>query len=89
MTTVSFTLCLYSCYASPALPVPEFKRFLSHLEVGEPEAELIIASDFNTHTAFWGDSLTDRRGECLCEFTDSLGLNLFNGGKEPAFFGKG
>jgi len=88
--TVGDVLRLYSCYVLPALPVAGYERFLSHLKVSMTvhrgaEVELIIAGDFNNHSALWGD----RPCEYLCTFAEFLGLNLVNGRGSQLSSGKG
>ena len=92
--TVGGSLRVYSCYARPPLSAAEFERFLFNIMVSVAACrgrglDVIVAGDFNAHSAAWGDRTNDVRGESLCALAASLGLAIANVGREPTFFLRG
>ncbi|KAF0703260.1 Reverse transcriptase domain-containing protein, partial [Aphis craccivora] len=60
---------VYSCYCSPNCTIAEFNTFLNGLEASirlqaSSQVNLIVAGDFNAHSACWG-SATDETQETL------------------------
>lgn len=53
-----------SCYISPNVLISRFEDFLADINncVRSVSGLFIIGGDFNAKSAFWGSSVTDRRG---------------------------
>jgi len=80
----------YSCYCTPNCTTQEFDVFLSGLEESicnhiTSDTALVVAGDFNSHSAEWGSANDDTRGRMLSEFTSALGLYVCNVGNVPTF----
>lgn len=72
-----------SVYVSPNRDNDYFVEFLedfktTYLSIGHPV--LVLCGDFNARSPLWGDSLCDRRGEILEEWTAELDFRLCNVG---------
>lgn len=81
---------MYSCYCSPNCTLDEFDDFLGGLESSIRNQALntdivIVAGDFNSHSAEWGSTTNDVRGELLASFASSLNLEVCNVGSTPTF----
>lgn len=46
---------------------------------------IVVAGDFNSRSATWGDWIENRRGEELGLLIESLGLSVMNVGSTPTF----
>ncbi|XP_060881671.1 uncharacterized protein LOC132953154 [Metopolophium dirhodum] len=80
----------YSCYITPNCTLQEFDQFLVGLEASirgqsGPEADLIVAGHFNSHSAEWGSTTADARGALLSDFASALGLDVCNEGLTPTY----
>ncbi|KAE9523750.1 hypothetical protein AGLY_015810 [Aphis glycines] len=49
------------------------------------QADLIMAGDFNAHSAEWGSGTIDTRGTLLADFALALGLVVCNVGSKPTY----
>ena len=92
--TVGCDLRVYSCYAPPRWSDNEFDDFLGRLDDSVRSrattvSRVIVGGDFNAWSVSWGSRCSNRRGETLCAFADSLGLVVANRGGEPTFHGRG
>ena len=92
--TVGCDLRVYSCYAPPRWSDNEFEDFLGRLDGSVRSratavARVVVGGDFNAWSVSWGSRSSNRRGESLCAFADSLGLVVANRGGEPTFHGRG
>lgn len=71
-------MLIYSCYSTPRWNDDEFNQSLMDIEAsiaGSLEDEfLVVAGDFNAHSADWSSSTDDRRGGMLSDFAASIGL---------------
>lgn len=84
------TVTVYSCYCSPNCSLQEFDLLLCDLEGSirrhpVATASLIVAGDFNSHSAEWGSATNDARGAMLSEFALTLGLVVRNIGTQPTY----
>jgi len=80
----------YSCYCSPNCTLEAFDSFLAGLEASirlqtNPQANLIVAGDFNAHSAAWGSSTDDARGSLLLDLASILRLEVCNIGSTPTY----
>ncbi|KAE9542319.1 hypothetical protein AGLY_003446 [Aphis glycines] len=80
----------YSCYYTPNCSLQEFDAFLSGLEASVrlhpgDRADLVVAGDFNAHSAEWGSATDDARGSLLSDFASALGLLFCNIGSRPTY----
>jgi hypothetical protein len=80
----------YSCYCTPNCTTQEFDRFLGGLEASvrsqtSAGIDVIVAGDFNSHSAEWGSSTEDVRGSLLSDFASALDLTACNVGTVPTF----
>lgn len=81
---------VYSCYATPNPATRDaFGNLLLRLEDsirlvprGTP---VVVAGDFNARSAAWGDRVTSRRGDELCDLFAALQLVVQNEGSTPTF----
>lgn len=92
--TIDRSLRIYSCYVSPNCSTADYEQFLTRLETSlmrhrYDNVDLIVAGDFNARSAYWGDWITDSRGNALCELADAMSLLVANIGREPTFHGRG
>lgn len=81
---------MYSCYCTPNCPLDAFDYFLTELEYSirdhaKSHELLVVAGDFNSHSAEWGSSSEDARGELLSNFASALNLTVCNVGTTPTF----
>jgi len=81
---------LYSCYCTPNCTIQEFDRFLVGLETSiryqvGAATDIVVAGDFNSHSAEWGSSTEDTRGSLLSGFASGLDLTVCNVGTVPTF----
>lgn len=76
-----------SCYFTPNESILEFQEKLDELEdtLRDIEGVFIVAGDFNAKALEWGMETTDRRGRCILEMADRLGLNVANVGNTTTF----
>ncbi|KAL4082665.1 hypothetical protein QTP88_029726 [Uroleucon formosanum] len=78
----------YSCYCTPNCTVQEFDLFLGGLEESirnKPSTNIIVAGDFNSHSAEWGSARTDTRGSMLSDLISTLRLSVCNVGTRPTY----
>jgi len=80
----------YSCYCSPNCTIGEFDSFLDGLETSirlqaNGQVNLIVAGDFNAHSASWGSATDDARGSLLFDMASSLNMTVCNRGSSPAY----
>lgn len=80
----------YSCYCTPNCTLQDFDIFLDGVErsisnLAAGNAKLVVASDFNAHSAEWGSTSDDARGTLLSGFASTLGLLVCNVGTVPTF----
>jgi len=78
----------YSCYCTPNCTVQEFDLFLGGLEESirnKPSTNLIVAGDFNSHSAEWGSATLDTRGSMLSDLISTLRLRVCNVGTRPTY----
>jgi len=80
----------YSCYWTPNCSIQEFDTFLVGLEASirykvDAATDIIVAGNFNAHSAEWGSSSEDVRGSILSGFTSALNLMVCNVGTVPTF----
>lgn len=80
----------YSCYCTPNCTIEAFDSFLSGLELSirnqnGREIDLIVAGDFNSHSAEWGSATEDARGSMLSGFAAALDLQICNIGMTPTY----
>ncbi|XP_025405681.1 uncharacterized protein LOC112679947 [Sipha flava] len=76
----------YCCYCTPNCSLQEFDEFLNGLEGSVQchsarDVRLVIAGDFNAHSAEWGSANVDARGSLLSNLASMLG----NVGTVPTF----
>jgi len=69
----------------------EFDQFLYGLETSIRSQnlltyDLIVAGDFNSHSAEWGSARDDVRGVMFSVFVTSLELQICNDGTTPTYF---
>jgi len=88
-TRVGNTL-FYSCYCTPNCSIQEFDTFLAGLEASirhrvDEATDVIVAGDFNSHSAEWGSSSDDVRGSLLSGFASALDLTVCNVGMVPTY----
>lgn len=81
---------VYSCYCTPNCAIDEFDNFLSGLEESITQqavagTNLVVAGDFNAHSAEWGSSSEDVRGSLLFGFASALNLTVSNEGTVPTY----
>jgi len=80
---------VYCCYASPNRPLEKFCDMLHRLEDSirsiQRGVPVVVAGDFNSRSAIWGDWVDNRRGEELGLLIESLGLAVMNVGSTPTF----
>lgn len=81
---------IYSCYWTPNCTVMEFEQFLYGLETSIRSwnlqiYDLIVAGDFNSHSAEWGSATEDLRGAMLSGFASALDLQIHNVGTTPTY----
>jgi len=81
---------LYSCYCTPNCTTQEFDRFLVVLEASirhrvGAAMNIVVAGDFNSHSAEWGSSTDDTRGSLQSSFASALDLTVCNVGTVPTF----
>jgi len=74
---------LYSCYCSPNCTIAEFDSFLAGLESSirlqsNSQASIIVAGDFNAHSASWGSATDHVRRSLLSDLATSLDLTICN-----------
>jgi len=75
----------YSCYFTSNCTIPEFDQFLGDLDASIRNqtiagSDIIVAGDFNSHSAEWGSATDDARGSLLSDFAASLELVVCNVG---------
>lgn len=80
----------YSCYFTPNCTIQEFDQFLGDLDASIRNQaiaglDIIVAGDFNSHSAEWGSATEDARGSLLSDFAASLELVVCNVGSTPTF----
>lgn len=80
----------FSCYYTPNCTIQDFDRFLNSLELSVQHnagagSDVIVAGDFNSHSAEWGSSKEDARGSLLSNFASALDLTVCNVGSVPTF----
>jgi len=84
---------VYSCYASPNRPLEEFRDMLHRLEDSIRSVQrgvpVVVAGDFNSRSATWGDWVDNRRGEEMGLLIESLDLAVMNVGSTPPPFARG
>lgn len=71
-----------------------FGHFLNCLEsnirrYNHDGIKLVIAGDFNARSTYWGDRISNLRGNALCALPDSIELNVVNVGHQSTFHGRG
>ncbi|KAL4104767.1 hypothetical protein QTP88_020043 [Uroleucon formosanum] len=81
---------VYSCYCTPNCSIQVFDSFLNGIESSVrgqnlTDTHLIVAGDFNAHSAEWGSATNDARGSLLSGLASALGLNVCNEGTEPTY----
>jgi len=80
------SVVFYSCYWTPNCSIQEFDRFFVGLETSiryqaDAATDIVVAGDFNAHSAEWGSSSEDVRGSLLSGFASALDLMVCNVGK--------
>lgn len=80
----------YSCYFTPNCTIQEFNQFLGDLDASIRNRaivglDIIVAGDFNSHSAEWGSATDNARGSLLIDFAASLELVVCNVGSTPTF----
>lgn len=78
-------LFIVSLYISPNAGSDRFLLLLDDLRdfLTSVSGEVIICGDFNARSRFWGDSVTNGRGDCLETWAAELDLRLGNVGCVP------
>lgn len=77
---------VYSCYASPNIPMSDFERLIDNL-AGDvfDHRPAIIGGDFNAWAVDWGSQRTNERGRVLLDAFSRLDLVLANRGNSLTF----
>jgi len=80
----------YSCYCSPNCTLEDYDYFLTGLEASIREhttspVNLVVAGDFNAHSAGWGSANNDARGSLLSDLISTLDLAICNRGSTPTY----
>uniref|UniRef100_A0A2S2PYS4 Endonuclease/exonuclease/phosphatase domain-containing protein n=1 Tax=Sipha flava TaxID=143950 RepID=A0A2S2PYS4_9HEMI len=81
---------VYSCNCTPNCTIDEFDNFLSGLEESIAQQavagiDLVVAGDFNAHSAKWGSSSEDARDSLLFGLASALNLTVCNEGSIPTY----
>ncbi|KMQ91737.1 reverse transcriptase, partial [Lasius niger] len=78
-------LCIISCYASPSLPIADFRVFLEELSgaVRAMSGKIIVCGDFNSKSSLWGSPITDNRGDEVERWAAANDLRIANVGSVP------
>jgi len=84
------SMLLYSCYCTPNCTIQVFDQFLGDLDASIRNQaiaglDIIVAGDFNSHSAEWGSATDDARGSLLSNFAASLELVVCNEGSTPTY----